>query len=293
MTRLTKSSPRPRIVTWLPALVAESTCGMCLEALERRGIVSRHDHRPLRAVSAHQLAWRADIDDPAVVDDGDAVAQALRLFHQVCGQEDGLAALADAAHEVPDRASRLRVESGRQLVEEHDLGIVDERERDEQPLLLTARQRHEPGVALIAQAELLEQAITVERRAVERRPELDRFPHLDALLELRLLQLDADPFLQRVGLTDGIQAEDGDGAAIRRPEPFDAFHRRRLAGAVGADQAENLSRLHVECDLVDRDRPAVSLANPGHVDHGVLGHPVPSDTGAASSCVKQYRRMAS
>ena len=72
-----------------------------------------------------------------------------------------LAARADAAHELPDRAARLRIEPGRQLVEEHDLGIVDERQRDEQPLLLPARQRHEPGVALFGQTELLEQPVAV------------------------------------------------------------------------------------------------------------------------------------
>ena len=68
---------------------------------------------------------------------------------------------ADAAHQLPDRAPRLRIEAGRQLVEKDDFGIVDQRQRDEQPLLLAARQRHEPGVALLDQPELLEQPIAV------------------------------------------------------------------------------------------------------------------------------------
>ena len=80
-----------------------------------------------------------DVDDASVLDDGDAIAQPLRLLHQVRGQEHGLAARADAAHQLPDRAPRLRIEAGRQLVEKHHFGIVDERERDEQALLLAAR----------------------------------------------------------------------------------------------------------------------------------------------------------
>ena len=64
-----------------------------------------------------------------------------------------------AGPEDPDRSSARRGTP---------LGIVDEREGDEQALLLAAGQRHEPGVALVAEAELLEQP-SGSRRAVERR----------------------------------------------------------------------------------------------------------------------------
>ncbi len=64
---------------------------------------------------------------------------------------------------VPDRAPRLRIEAGRELVEEHDLGVVDERERDEQPLLLAAGERHEPRVALLGKPELIEQPVAHPR----------------------------------------------------------------------------------------------------------------------------------
>lgn len=68
------------------------------------------------------------------------------------GQENGLAARADAAHQFPDGAARLRVESGGEFIEEYDFRIVDERERDEEALLLSAGERHEPGVALFGEA---------------------------------------------------------------------------------------------------------------------------------------------
>ena len=69
----------------------------------------------------HELGRRADVDDAAVVDDRHAIAEPLGLLHQMRRQEDCLAALANAAHEIPDRAPRLRIEAGRQLVEEHQL----------------------------------------------------------------------------------------------------------------------------------------------------------------------------
>src|SRR4029077_5014213 len=113
--------------------------------------------------------------------------------------------------------------------------------RDEQPLLLAARERHEPGVTLVCQTELLEEAIAVGGLfSVQRRPQVNGLPHLDPLLELGLLQLDAYAPLELVDAADRIQAQHRDGAAIRPAQTLDALHGRRLAGAVGADQAEDL-----------------------------------------------------
>ena len=54
-------------------------------------------------------------------------------------------------------AARLRIEAGRRLVEEHELGVVDERQRQREPLALAARQRVERRVGLVGQREALEQ----------------------------------------------------------------------------------------------------------------------------------------
>ena len=88
-------------------------------------------------MAPHQLRRRAHLDQRAVLDDGHAIAEALSLLHQVSRQKNGLASIADTVDEIPDRAPGLGVEPCGQLVEEDDLGIVDQRERDEQPLLLS------------------------------------------------------------------------------------------------------------------------------------------------------------
>src|SRR5262245_25777264 len=178
-----------------------------LEPIASLGVLGDNDDASFGAMTAHQRGRRSDIDDAAVVDDCDTVAQALGLLHQMRGQKHRLAAIADAAHEIPDRAARLRVEAGRQLVEEHHFGVVDQRERDEQALFLPAGQRHEPGVPLVAETKLLDEPVAVDRLAIERRPEADRFPDLDALLQLRRLQLDADPFLQLVHVPFRMKAQ--------------------------------------------------------------------------------------
>ena len=61
------------------------------------------------------------------------------------------------AYQVPHGVPGLRVEAGGQLVGEHDLGVVDQRQRDEQSLLLTAGELAEHGVALLGEPQLLEQ----------------------------------------------------------------------------------------------------------------------------------------
>ena len=72
-----------------------------------------------------QLARRAERDHLAVVDDGDAVAEALRLVHVVGGEQDRAAAGAELDHLVPELDAALRVEAGRRLVQEEHLRVAD------------------------------------------------------------------------------------------------------------------------------------------------------------------------
>jgi len=132
-------------------------------------------------------------------------------------QEHRLAAVPDVAHQLPDRSPSLGVEPRRQLVEKHDLGIVDQRQGDEQSLLLPARQVHEPGIALVGESQLVEQPVTVRRLSlVKRRPKVHGLPDLDPLLELRLLQLRPDPVLERVHIAKRVQPEHRDAPTIWR-----------------------------------------------------------------------------
>src|ERR1700691_5989449 len=55
-----------------------------------------------RAVPIHESLRRVDVNYSAVLDDGYAIAQPLRLLHQMSGQKNRLAALADASPQFPD-----------------------------------------------------------------------------------------------------------------------------------------------------------------------------------------------
>src|ERR1700722_9103032 len=190
----------------------------------------------LRAVPVNQALRPVDVDDASVLDDCYPVAQPFGLFHKMSGQENCLAALADIAHQVPDGAPRLRVQSGGQLVEKYHLRIVDQRKRNEQSLLLPAREGHEPCTPLVDQAKLFEQPFTVCRfLPIKGRPEVYRLPHFDPLLQLRLLELNSDPLLQLVNVVKGTKTQHRDGAPIGDTQPLDALHSCGLSRAVGSD----------------------------------------------------------
>jgi len=67
---------------------------------------------------------------------------------------------------VPGVAARLRVQPGGQLVEDRDLRVADEGERDRQPLLLAAGQLREPGTELVGEAQLADQRVPVGGRGL-------------------------------------------------------------------------------------------------------------------------------
>src|ERR1700720_71934 len=81
----------------------------CAKAVFSEWVGRSESDGSFRTVSADEPRRRVHVDDPPVLDDGYPVAQPLGLLHQMSGQENGLAALADAPHQVPDGPPRLRV----------------------------------------------------------------------------------------------------------------------------------------------------------------------------------------
>jgi len=86
-------------------------------------------------------------DDPPASEHRDAVGQVLGFVHVVGGQEDCLAELAQAGDDVPRGTACCRVEPGRRFVEEHDLRVADQGERDVEAPALPAREVAQPRYA--------------------------------------------------------------------------------------------------------------------------------------------------
>ena len=65
--------------------------------------------------------WRAESDEIAVIDDGDAVAELVGLFHVVGGDEHGeVASLAQVVEHLPDGDAGDGIEAGGGFVEKKD-----------------------------------------------------------------------------------------------------------------------------------------------------------------------------
>ena len=96
-------------------------------------------------------------------EDGDAIGEPLGLLHQVGDEQDGHAAVADRLDELPRLAAGLRVEPGRELVEDRDPRPADERQGDRQALLLAAREVAVGRVALVVEPEVVDQLARVGR----------------------------------------------------------------------------------------------------------------------------------
>ena len=90
------------------------------------------------------------------------------------------------------------------------------------------------------------------------------------------LELDADALLELDRVAPRVDAEHGDLAAVGLVEALEDLDRRRLAGAVGPEQAEDLAAADLEVDAVDGLDLAVALAQAGDADDGwrLVGQPL-------------------
>jgi hypothetical protein len=180
------------------------------------------------------------------VEQRQAVAQPLGLLHQVGDQHHGDAPVPDLLDELPGAAARVRVQAGGELVEHGDLGVPDQRQRDGQPLLLAAGELAVPGLQLVAQAQVVQQPPPVHRLAVEGAVQVQRLPDPDALGQLALLELGADPPAQLRTVPPRVQPQHAHGPAVGPAQPLDDLDGGGLAGAVGAEDPEDLAPLHAE-----------------------------------------------
>ena len=205
-----------------------------------------------------QLARRAQGDDLALVDDGDAVAEPLGLVHVVGGEKDGSAAVLQVPDDLPELAAGLGVEARGGLVEEEELGISDQRDGDGEPLLLAAGKLLDQGVGLALQRDPGDRLVDGQARPVEAAKDDEQLAHRLLVGEPRLLEGHADSLADRRRLGRPPQAEHLDLSRGRLVEPFEDLDGRGLARSVGAEEAKALAHRDLQVDAVDRMNWAIS-----------------------------------
>ena len=281
--------PRTASCTEPSSVVAESapaTWRVQVRAPGRRVAVGVHRDDRVGPDRLLQLLGRAERQDLAPIHDPDAIAQLVGLLHVVRRQHDGLAAGVQARDDLPQADPALRVEAGRRLVEEQDGGVVQQRAGDHQPLREAARERHHGRLCPFGQVEPHEQVVGGGARgggphSEEAAVEVQVLPHGQRAVEGVRLGHDADQLLGDRRVAHDVDAADERLAGRRDHAGREHARGRRLAGAVGSEQAEDLTLADGQVEPVHRrDAARVDLRQVDRPDdvgprgsrHGLLRH---------------------
>ena len=192
----------------------------------------------------------------------EAAREALGFVHEVRREQDGLALRQELAQAVPDQVPRLRVEARGRLVEDEELGIVDERARERQASLHAARERADADVALAREPGEVEQtrnalaSSTSRGKAEVAAVDQQVLAHREVGIEVVHLRHDADANARFARGLGHRLADHLDLPAVGIDEAEAAAQRRGLARAVGAEQAEALAAADGEAS--SRARPRCS-----------------------------------
>ena len=201
---------------------------------------------------------RPFLEDAAVVEEADAVGDVARERHLVRREHHRHPALRELADHLEHLGDELRVERARHLVEQHQLGLHRERAHDRDALLLAAR---EPvGIVASRLSARPNRSSSVVRAARPRRcfdrPSASRGASVTlrstVMCGKRLYDWKTIPIRRRTAFTSRARVisspAEQDAARVDRLEQVDAAQERRLAGARGADQADDLVLADREVD---------------------------------------------
>src|SRR4051794_18345911 len=237
-----------------------------------------------------ELARRAGEPQAPAVHHVGAVRQPERDGRELLDEQHadaGLGHRADRRHEALDHDRR---EAQRQLVDEEEPRLGDERLGEHEHLLLAARQRAPGGVEALAElGAQLERVVAAGLRLLAReRVRRDLQVVRDGQLRQQAATFRHD---RDAGLPDALRPAPGklllaerDRAALRAQDACDREDERRLARAVGSEQRGHLAARDRERDVVHH-RPAA--AGDGQVlDVQHLGH-----AASSTSSVPRYARI--
>ena len=266
ITLAARTGSRVRTRTRSPSS-ARSSHGQLGQVAERPAAGQREADLGRAHVAPAELVGPADGDDLAVAHDRHPVGQVLGLVHEVGGEEDRLAELAQRADRRPGLTAGGRVEAGRRLVEEDQLGLADQRQREVEPPALAAGQLLGPLVALLGQLDELDHLVDAAAAHVVAAVHLDQLGD-GQVASARRTAAARCPTCSRSsrGPPAGSMPSTRASPPVAGPVALEDLDGRRLAGPVRAEQAEHLAARDLEADAAHRLDLAVGLAQVAHLD---------------------------
>ena len=200
-----------------------------------------------------------------VIDDDDVLADVLDEVELMAGEQHRRAVARQVADHLRERLDAERIEPGERLVEHERHRIVHERRGELHPLLVAVRERVQPRLAALLEPQPRQPAVDAVGGGAAIQPRqsrevLELRPHPHVRIEAALLGHVAEA---QTCLAVDRRAGPADLTRVGFDEAEDAAHRRRLARAVRAQQADDAPRAHRQAAAVERGDVAVALAQAG------------------------------
>ena len=240
------------------------------------------DHHP-REPFLRRALRRNRVDELAAPQRRDPVGDLEHLVELVRDEDDRLALLLERTDDLEELLRLLRGQDGRRLVEHEDLGAAIQRLQDLDALLLADRDPVDARVGIdgepVARRQLLDAAVgggVVEQDAgaAGLRGEHDVLGHRHHRDEHEVLVHHPDSVLDR-GLGRAQvdrSAVEQDPPLVRRVEPVEDVHQRRLAGAVLPEERVHFARQQIEVDVVVGEHSREPLRDPLEREDWCLSH---------------------
>src|SRR5262249_15377153 len=231
----------------------------------------------------HRIAKHALENLPAGVHHDDAVGDLVDEAHQMLDHEQRDAGARQLLELVGDALELGRIEAGRELVHEQEPRAGGKRAGEVEHFLLGAVELGRGPLRELRKLEGGEERIGIDRplgMAAVRDGDLHILAHAERQEGVRFLEggVDAEMHEAVRGKARDRPALEMDLPGFRPVEAGDDVDASRLAGTVGADEPENLPRLEIEIELVERPEAAAALheALHGHERLRLRGHRRPA-----------------
>ena len=198
-------------------------------------------------------------------------ADFLEEVEEMRAEDDGGALTGAAEDGILHATDAEGVEAGEGLVEEHDPGAVQESAGDGEFLLHAAGELAGELVGFFREFEFFEEWLGEGRvvgDAVYARDEVEVLADREVVEEPGFVGEKRELALGGDGIGGEIDTANADGAAVGGDDAGEAAERAGFAGAVGADEAEDLAGLNGERQITDGGEIAVAFGEARDFDHG-------------------------
>ncbi len=193
-----------------------------------------------------------------MIDDDDAIGQALGLGQLVGGQEDRDPTVGKTGDHRPHGQPALGVDAGGGLVEEHHRGLAHQGQGQRQALLLAAGQPPPGRLAHGSQPDQVEELVGVFGVVVVAGEQVEHLGGAEHGVDAPALEHDAHAPDQGGVVLVRVEPEDPHGTGGRTPVALEGLDGARLACAVRTEQGHDLTGVGGERQVVDGERVAVA-----------------------------------